>query len=107
MDEQQRQARATLRLVLAGATLAAAVASAVLGAIAPGSVSSVHRLRRTAMSAYLTGCSLLVFGATQVTPAGIGLAGLLLPAAIVVMAAAIGCHLRLRRLGSELVAPEV
>lgn len=106
MDEKQRRAPAPLLVRLAGATLMA-VASAVLSAIAPGAISSVHDLRRTAMSTYLAGCSLLVFGATQVTPAGIGLAGLLLPAAAAVMVLAIGCHLRLRRRGSELVSPEV
>ena len=73
---------------------------------APGAVSSIHGLRRTAMTTYLVGCSLLVLGAVQVTPDDVGLAAVLLPVAVLAIVLAIGCHLRLRRLGSELVRPE-
>lgn len=83
-----------------------ALATVVLGAIAPGAVSSIHGLRRTAMTTYLVGCSLLVLGAVQVTPDDVGLAAVLLPVAVLAIVLAIGCHLRLRRLGSELVRPE-
>jgi hypothetical protein len=58
------------------------------------------------MTTYLAGCSLLVLGAAQVTPDGIGLATVFLPPAVVAIVLAIGCHLRLRRLGSDLVNPE-
>ncbi len=83
-----------------------ALASAVFGLVAPGAVSSVHRLRRTAMAIYLAGCSLLVLGAVQVTPDGVGLAAVFLPLAVMAIVLAVGCHLRLRRQGSELVGPE-
>ena len=97
-------------LVMSAAHLAAsmliALADTVFGAVAPGALSSVHGLRRTAMATYLAGCSMLVLGAVQVTPGGIGLAAVFLPVAVATIVLAIGCHLRLRRLGSELVGPE-